>query len=89
MVYLGPIELRYQKVKNPATRLAPAGAVSAYAKEAHDMPIGGATDDVVTAPDGVERRKSKKDRRGKGHNTLLETRAGRDRRKTKSINISI
>lgn len=89
MVYLGPIEMRHQKVKNPAKRLAPAGAVSAYAKEARDLPIGDSpTDELMQAPGGIERRKNP-DRRSDPRNPMLETRAGRDRRKAKSINVSI
>jgi hypothetical protein len=89
MVYLGPIEMRHLRVKNPASRLAPAGAVSAYAKEAQEMVIGNATEERVYAPNGVERRKSRQDRRNDPRDPMLETRAGRDRRKAKSINVSI
>jgi len=87
MVYLGPIELRHTRVKTNPYRQQPTTAVSAYGK-GRDLPINSETDQIIEAPGGIERRRQ--ERRGQGDNPLLETRTGRDRRKSKtSINISI
>lgn len=87
MVYLGPIELRHTRVKNNTYRLQPTTAVSPYGK-GRNLPIQPEIDEVSMAPDGIERRQQQ--RRNQGENPLLETRTGRDRRKSKpSINISI
>lgn len=88
MVYLGPIIPRPQPVKTPVrpTRITP---VTAYASDAHGADVDAATV-VVGPPEGRERRKE--DRRNKSSDPMLETRAGRDRRKAKQappINISI
>jgi len=89
MVYLGPIIPRPQPVKTPIrpTRIT---AVTAYASDAHGADVDAAP--VVSAgpPGGRERRRE--DRRNKSSDPMLETRAGRDRRKAKQappINISI
>ncbi len=87
MVYLGPIELRQTRLKTHTYRQLPTTAVGAYGK-GRDLPIHAETDDINHAPNGVERRRQ--ERRSQGDNPLLETRTGRDRRKSKpSINISI
>ena len=85
MVYLGPIEMRHLKVKSPALRLAPVKAVSAYAKEQSGIPIAGTGAEASLAGD----RRKQRDRRHKAQDAMLETRAGRDRRRAKSINISV
>jgi hypothetical protein len=87
MVYLGPIQPRPVSVKVPS-RPAATTAVSAYANEQQknerSAGLGG-----VMPPGGVERRK-KQDRRNKSAAPILETRAGKDRRKSQpSISISI
>lgn len=89
MVYLGPIIPRPQSVKAPArpTRITP---VQAYASNAHGADVDAAAPVVgATPPNGIERRKE--DRRSKSSDPMLETRAGRDRRKASQapINISI
>lgn len=90
MVYLGPITPRPQSVKTP-TRPTQVTAVQAYASEARGAAVDAAMPIGAEAPDGVERRKND-DRRNKSSDPLLETRAGRDRRKARQappINISI
>ncbi|MEN0037755.1 MAG: hypothetical protein AAGC78_11850 [Cellvibrio sp.] len=89
MVYLGPIIPRPQPVKTPVrpTRITP---VQGYASDAHGADVDAAQAMEVALPNGVERRKE--DRRNKSSDPMLETRAGRDRRKAKQappINISI
>ncbi|WP_039913192.1 hypothetical protein [Cellvibrio mixtus] len=88
MVYLGPITPRPQPVKNPArpTSITP---VRAYASDQHGIDVDAAPAIGVGPPGGVERRKQ--DRRSKSGEHLVETRAGKDRRKSPkpSINISI
>lgn len=89
MVYLGPIIPRPQPVKTPArpTRITP---VQAYASDAHGADVDAAPVMGTTLPNGIERRKE--NRRSKSSDPMLETRAGRDRRKAKQappINISI
>jgi len=87
MVYLGPIELRHTRVKTHSYRQQPPTAINPYAK-GRDLPIHTETDEIAEAPDGIERRKQ--ERRSQGDNPLLETRTGRDRRRSKvAINISI
>lgn len=90
MVYLGPIELRYAPVQNRNYRLQPTTAVAAYGK-GRTVPVESETaeaDELSAIPGGIERRK--RDRRDHRDNPLLETRTGRDRRKSKAtINISI
>lgn len=88
MVYLGPIIPRPQPVKTPIrpTRITP---VQAYASDAHSAGVDAAPAVGATPPNGIERRKE--ERRSKSSDPMLETRAGRDRRKAKQapINISI
>lgn len=87
MVYLGPIELRHTRVKTHSYRQQPPTAINPYGK-GRDLPIHTETDEIMEAPGGIERRRQ--DRRGQGEDPLLETRTGRDRRKSKvTINISI
>jgi hypothetical protein len=88
MVYLGPITPRPQSVKTPV-RPASITPVQAYASDAHGANVSTAPAVAATPPNGIERRKE--DRRSKSSDPMLETRAGRDRRKAKQapINISI
>jgi hypothetical protein len=88
MVYLGPITPRPQPVKAPA-RPTSTTPVQAYASDARGANVNAAPVVGATPPNGVERRKE--DRRSKSSDPMLETRAGRDRRKAKQapINISI
>lgn len=87
MVYLGPIQPRPVSVKAPS-RLAATTAVSAYASENNRQECSAGLD-AIGPPGGVERRKQ--DRRHKAGQPMVETRAGRDRRKAlqTTINISI
>ncbi|MCE3253514.1 MAG: hypothetical protein K0Q67_2534 [Cellvibrio sp.] len=88
MVYLGPIIPRPQPVKTPVrpTRIT---SVQAYASDAHGADVDAAPAVGAAPPNGIERRKE--ERRSKSSDPMLETRAGRDRRKAKQapINISI
>lgn len=86
MVYLGPINPRPERVK---TLLRPPNvtAVRAYASEAQGASVDAAPNMGVAAPGGIERRKQ--DRRNKTDQTILETRAGRDRRKAPQPKIDI
>ena len=85
MVYLGPIQPRPASVKAPS-RPASTTAVTAYANE-HQKDDHSAGLDAVGPPGGVERRKQ--DRRNKSGAAMLETRAGKDRRKSPQPSISI
>lgn len=85
MVYLGPIQPRPVSVKVPS-RPSATTAVSAYANEQKNERSAGL--DGVMPPGGVERRK-KQDRRNKSAAPMLETRAGKDRRKSPQPSISI
>lgn len=85
MVYLGPIQPRPASVKAPS-RPASTTAVTAYANE-HQKDDHSAGLDAVGPPGGVERRKQ--DRRSKSGAAMLETRAGKDRRKSPQPSISI
>jgi hypothetical protein len=89
MVYLGPVQPRPASVKVP-TRPAAIIAVTAYAKE-QQKGNRSAGIDLIDPSGGVERRKQERDRRNKSAAAILETRAGKDRRKAPqpSINISI
>lgn len=87
MVYLGPIQPRPVSVKMPSRPTATT-AVNPYANE-HQKDEHSAGLDAIGPPGGIERRKQ--DRRNKSRDHLVETRAGKDRRKSPqpSINISI
>jgi len=85
MVYLGPIQPRPVSVKAPS-RPASTTAVSAYANEQHKGDRSAGLD-AIGPPGGVERRKQ--DRRNKSGAAILETRAGKDRRKSPQPSISI
>ena len=85
MVYLGPIQPRPASVKAPS-RPASTTAVTAYANE-HQKDDHSAGLEAVGPPGGVERRKQ--DRRNKSRAAMLETRAGKDRRKSPQPSISI
>jgi len=86
MVYLGPIQPRPVSVKAPS-RPAATTAVSAYANEQHKDDRSAGLD-AVGPPRAVERRKQQ-DRRNKSGAAILETRAGKDRRKSPQPSISI
>ncbi|MDO8344476.1 MAG: hypothetical protein Q7T48_14845 [Cellvibrio sp.] len=86
MVYLGPIQPRPVSVKAPSRPTATT-AVSAYANE-HQKGDRSAGLDAVGPPLGVERRKQQ-DRRNKPGAAMLETRAGKDRRKSPQPSISV
>ncbi len=87
MVYLGPIQPRPVSVKMPSRPTATT-AVNPYANE-HQKNEHSAGLDAIGPPGGIERRKQ--DRRNRSRDHLVETRAGKDRRKSPqpSINISI
>ena len=87
MVYLGPIQPRPVSVKAPS-RPSATTAASPYANENQQQQRSAGLD-AIGPPGGVERRKQ--DRRHKADQTIVETRAGRDRRKAPktTINISI
>lgn len=86
MVYLGPIQPRPVSVKAPS-RPAATTAVSAYANE-HQKDERSIGLDAIGPPGGIERRKQQ-DRRNKSGAPMLETRAGKDRRKSPQPSISI
>jgi hypothetical protein len=86
MVYLGPIQPRPVSIRAPS-RPAATTAVSAYANE-QKKGEGSAALDAIGPPEGVERRKQK-DRRNRSGAPLLETRAGKDRRKSPQPSISV
>ena len=88
MVYLGPIVPRPVSVKAPS-RPSATTAMRAYAQE-HKNNERSAGLDENGLPIALDRRKQK-DRRNKAKNSLLDSRAGRDRRKAHypPINISI
>lgn len=86
MVYLGPIVPRPQPVKSPV-RPSSITPVTPYASDAHGAGVDAAEVVGATAPAGVERRKE--NRRSKSSDPLLETRAGRDRRKARHVPINI
>lgn len=87
MVYLGPIQPRPASVKVPS-RPAATTAVNPYANE-HQKDDRSAGLDAMGPPGGIERRKQKQDRRHKVGTSILETRAGKDRRKSPQPSISI
>lgn len=86
MVYVGPITPRPQPVKNPA-RPSSVTAVRAYASDPQGADVDAAAPVGVGPPGGVERRKG--DRRNKSGDHLLETRAGKDRRKSTQASINV
>ncbi len=83
MVYLGPIEPRSLKVNKP-TQVQSVAASSSVRRVEEQEPVP-----QFGEPGFVERRKG--DRRQKSKNPMLETRAGKDRRRygAGSINISV
>jgi hypothetical protein len=86
MVYLGPINRRPESLKTPL-RPSRVTAVRAYASEAQGAGVDAAPIESGGGPDGVERRKQ--DRRSKSGDHLVETRAGRDRRKSSRLSVNI
>nr|WP_324259655.1 hypothetical protein [Cellvibrio fontiphilus] len=87
MVYLGPIQPRPVSVKVPS-RPRVTTAVTPYANESQQQERSAGLG-AIGPPGGVERRKA--DRRSKSDQTIVETRAGRDRRQSlaTTVNISI
>jgi hypothetical protein len=94
MLYLGPLETRQRLQQVASSRPQTTTAITAYAKEVKGTTVYISPDEDEAGfdlpPYGIERRVNP-DRRGKGDDPFLETRAGRDRRKIRrpSINISI
>jgi hypothetical protein len=86
MVYLGPIQPRPVSVKAPS-RPAATTAVRAYAQE-HQKDDRSAGLDAIGPPSGIERRKQQ-DRRSHSKDPMLDSRAGRDRRKARHLPINI
>ncbi len=86
MVYLGPITPRPQPVNTPS-RPSNVTAVRAYAQDQHGADVDAAPAVNVGPPGGVERRKQ--DRRNKSGDHLVETRGGKDRRKSVQVKIDI
>ena len=88
MVYLGPIAPRPQSINTPS-RPSKITGVQAYASDQHNLNVDAAPSVSAGPPGGIERRKQ--DRRNKSGEHLVETRTGRDRRKSPrtDINISI
>lgn len=84
MVYLGPIEPRSVRVKNPHSpsevRAVTQSTASHGIGEGEEIP-------VHLRPGFVERRKQ--DRRQASRAPLLETRAGKDRRQSSQGSINI
>lgn len=87
MVYLGPIQPRPVSVKAPSRPTATT-AVSAYANEQQKGDRSSGLD-AIGPPRGVERRRQQQDRRSKSAAAMLETRAGKDRRKSPQRSISV
>lgn len=79
MVYIGPV--------NTLSLTAKTKAVSGYSPE-HDMPVSKQVDSTTRIGPTVERRKSN-DRRKEKRGNLVETRAGKDRRKAPRIDVSV
>lgn len=79
MVYLGPI--------STLSLTARSKAVKSYSPE-QDMPVSKPVDSTVHVAPPVERRKAQ-DRRREQRDTLVETRAGRDRRKRPRIDVTV
>ena len=79
MVYLGPI--------NTLSLTARTKAVKGYSPE-QDMPVNKPVDSTVHVAPTVDRRRAH-DRRREQRDTLVETRAGGDRRKRPRIDINV
>jgi hypothetical protein len=93
MLYLGPLETRQRLQQLASSRPKTTTAITAYAKEVRGSTVyvtheGEEGVTVNSSPSGVERRVNP-DRRAKGDDPFLESRAGKDRRKSRRINISI
>ena len=93
MLYLGPLETRQRLQQVASSRPKSTTAINAYAKDIKGttifLPLEQESEESLDfPPQGVERRVA--DRRGKSEGGLVDTRAGKDRRKARrSINISI
>jgi hypothetical protein len=92
MLYLGPLETRQRLQQLASSRPKTTTAISAYAKEVRGTTVYMTQEEeaatVNLPPNGVERRINP-DRRAKSDDPFLESRAGKDRRKSRRINISI
>jgi hypothetical protein len=86
MVYLGPVTPRPQSIKAPS-RPSSTTAVRAYASDQHGASVDSAPTIAVGPPGGIERRKQ--DRRGKSGEHMVETRTGKDRRRSPQTDINI
>lgn len=96
MLYLGPVETRQRLQQAATSRPKTTTAISAYARENTGttvfIPLQDDTEETLDLPpNGVERRVNPDRRAQSNENSLVDTRAGKDRRKTRrpSINISI
>lgn len=94
MLYLGPVETRQRLQQIASSRPRSTTAIDAYAKDTKGttifLPLEEEREEALDfPPQGVERRINP-DRRAKSEGGLVDTRAGKDRRKARrSINISI
>ncbi len=86
MVYLGPVTPRPQSVKAPS-RPSNTTAVRAYASDQQGATVNSAPALAVGPPNGIERRKQ--DRRNKSGEHMVETRTGKDRRRSPKTDINI
>jgi hypothetical protein len=86
MVYLGPITPRPEPLKTPV-RPSKVTAVTAYASEARSVSVTAAPVVGVGPPGGIERRKQ--DRRSKSGEPFVETRGGKDRRRSTHVSVNV
>ncbi len=86
MVYIGPVSPRPQSLKAPS-RPSSTTAVRAYASDQHGASVDSAQELAVGPPGGIERRKQ--DRRNKPGEHMVETRTGKDRRRSSKTDINI
>lgn len=96
MLYLGPLETRQRLQQLATSRPKTTTAIDAYAKDAKGttifVPLEEEREQALDLPPhGVERRVNPDRRASEGDTSLVDTRAGKDRRKARrpSINISI
>lgn len=92
MLYLGPLETRQRLQQLASSRPKTTTAITAYAKDSKGstvyVPLE--EDDVTTElPSYNVERRVNPDRRANSDDPFLESRAGKDRRKSRRINISI
>jgi len=90
MLYLGPLETRQRLQQLASSRPKATTAITAYAKENKGSTVFvEMEDDMTELPSYEVERRVSPDRRAKSDDPFLESRAGKDRRKTRRINISI